>query len=362
MQLSVKSSIQAFLKKFFSNLNPVVAIDLGSQRVRIWSDGKILDEPSVVAVDTRKGVVVAVGEAALEISQRLAPRVKMIHPVQGGEIVDPEMTRELLKTLTAKILPQQFFSPTVVVGIGAAATPSQIELLTDLLYRLGAKEVIGVAKPLAAAIGAGVPVADSSGGLVAVIGAGVVEAAVVALGSMVTSITKINTLTNLAQEIVVQLASSKAVTISQEAAEKLVSNLAEIPAAAGRQAGNQTSGQINACLIMGKSVQTGAPEEFRVLASDLTPALKPWLAKVEQVLMELLQALPPELMTDVVTKGLLLTGGVARLAGLDEYLVKKLGIPVALVDEPELAVIKGLKMVSQNLTLYKQSLAYEVQD
>lgn len=350
----MKSAIKSALKKFFTNINPVMAIDFGSQRTRLWTEDRILDEPSVVAVDTKNQLLVAAGLAAAEINQRLAPRVTMVHPIQAGEIVEPVLATELLKILSSKILHQQFFSPTIVASFGAGASPDQIERYSELLYKLGAKEVIGVAQPLAAAIGSGVPVADSSGALVVVIGAGVVEAAVVALGSMVASVSKINTLTNLAQAIIQEIIKTKQVQISYETAEKLISNLVTVELETD-QSSKQT-------LIMGKSVQTGAPEEVRLVAINLYPALKNWLEKVELTLTQLLQNLPPELMVDVVTKGLLLTGGMAKISGLEAYLVKKLGIPVALAEEPELAVIKGLKLICQNLDLYKQSLAYEVQE
>jgi rod shape-determining protein MreB len=340
------------MSRFQFQFSPILCLDFGSDHVRLWYDGKlIVDEPSLVARDLKTGKVLGVGKTARELRHRLSDRTSIIAPVSQGKLVDTQAAAELLRVFFTKALKGQFFSPTVVVSLPAVASTALSQSYTELLYDLGAKEVIGVAQPLAAAIGAGVPVADSSGGLVAVLGGGVMEVSVVALGSMVAVASSDLAGQWLIENLQQQVAKTAQITIGQDQAQQLLEQVAAM--------GSEKSVAGRSLLLTGKSQATGAPEEVVITAAQLLPPIQTWVAELERLITELLRQLPPELTVDVVTKGLLLAGGLGQLAGLEAHLVKKLGIPVATVELPAQAVSKGLATIGENLDEYKQSLAYE---
>ncbi|HCC84139.1 MAG TPA: hypothetical protein DEP87_00410 [Candidatus Pacebacteria bacterium] len=335
------------------NFSPVAAVDFGSEQLRIWFGGTVVvDEPSLVAVENRTQRIVGVGVAAAEMRERLSRKVQVVAPIVGGKLIQPDLAFELLRVALSRALKGQFFSPTLVVSLHTLSHPEMITAYTQLLYRLGAKEVIGVAEPLAAAIGAGVPVADVSGGLVAVLGGTVVEAGVVALGSLVQTVSRAEADQQLIQALIQQILSTHDLVIGRETALELLLKLARV----------NSLNSTRTLWVTGKSARSGAPKEVAIHPVDLTPALQLWVQGVEQMLAQLLREIPPELITDVTTKGVLLAGGMAKLEGLEDYLAKKLNLPVAAVENPSSVVIQGLATICENLDQYKQSLAYEVRE
>lgn len=340
-------------------LSPKVALDFSAERLRIWADGQVVvDEPSLVAIEKRTKKLMGVGTLAAEMRERLSHKITVIAPYRQGTATEFQAAEELLKYGLGKTLRGQFFSPVIVAALPRELDTESPDLapsitsFTQLLYQLGAKEVIGVERSLAAAIGAGVPVADVSGGLIAVLDEGMSSVGVVALGSVVETVTLTDLTQQLVGAVIQQVLATADMVISLETAETLLRTIARVGSASKMQSR----------LVAGKAASDGAPKEVMIRAIDLTPALQPWADGIAQLAMRLLRATPPELTTDVVTKGLILTGSLASVRGLEDFLVKKLGIPVATAEEPELAVVHGLATITENLNDYKQSLAYEVSD
>jgi rod shape-determining protein MreB len=336
----------------FSKVTPKVGIDLGTTRTRIWSSesGFMVDEATWIAVDQASGKVVAVGDEAAAMTGRVGESVKVFSPISQGEVVDHELLQAFLRVLLQRVFTAvTFFRPVVMVSVPASLSPAKREIVVESLFGVGAKEVFTMAQPLAAAIGAGVPIADASGTFLFHLGGGVVEAAVISLGSMVISDETTKAGIYIDQKIVGEIKKDKELVISQRTAEMLKQMVGSLDQKTTRE-----------LLTSGQDLHRGSPKEVSVHAEVLYPLLDLVADHFQQLLQRLLSDIPPELTVDVIDKGLLLTGGLAQLHGLSEYLVDKLGVPVACVDEPEKAVIKGLATALEHLEEFRESLGYQL--
>jgi rod shape-determining protein MreB and related proteins len=326
-----------------------VGIDLGSTRVRIWTNhqGVVVDEPAVLAVDMQSGKVIAVGKDAAAMEGRLQPQIAVKHPVQAGLVEDVDELKALLKVLLQRVFQSPyFFRPIIMVSVPARADEVMRQAVVDVVYSVGARAVYTIAQPLAAAIGAGVPIAETSGSFIFHAGGGVVEVGVTALGSLIRceSSTRAGNLLNqlIAQEIL----EKEQLTISLSQAEKLKKKLASIT--------KRDSSE----LVAGQDAATLAPKEVAITSRQITAALKPVIVEYVALIKRLLAHLPPELTADVIDKGLLLSGGLAQLPGLDRYLVAQVGVPVMVVEDPDTVVINGIATALEHLDLFKESLGY----
>jgi rod shape-determining protein MreB len=336
----------------FSRVTPKVGIDLGTTRTRIWSSeaGFVIDEATWIAVDQSSGKVVAVGDEAALMTGRVGDSVMVLSPIEQGEVVDHELLQAFLRVLLQRVFTAvTFFRPLVMVSVPASLSPAKREVVVESLFGVGAKEVFTMAQPLAAAIGAGVPIADASGTFLFHLGGGVVEAAVISLGSMVISDETTKAGEYIDQKIMAQVKQEKELLVSQRTAEMLKQMVGSLDAKSPRE-----------LLTSGQDLHRGSPKEVSVAVETLHPLLDQVADHFQQLLQRLLSDVPPELTVDVIDKGLLLTGGLAQLHGLSEYLVDKLGVPVASVDEPGKAVIKGLATALEHLDQFKESLGYQL--
>jgi len=333
----------------FSQLSKKIGIDLGSSRIRIWSDpgGVVIDEPACLAVDQRTNKVIAVGKEAKEMQGRLQQQVTVHFPLQQGVVVDADLLEAMLRVFFQKIIKSSiFFRPILLVSVPSAITESEKLALTEVLFRLGVREVNFIDQLLAAAIGAGLPVADASGSFLMHFGAGLVEMGIVSLGSLV--LTESSPKAGNYLDIVIQrvLKQEYSFSVGTKMAElmkqKLISALPiekELP-------------------IQGQDLTTGVPKEVLVSSIQFQKVLEPVLEKYVTLIKKVFEQVPPELTSDVVDKGILLSGGMAELIGLDTYLVNRIGVPISVVDEPDQVVIKGISKVLQNLELFRQSVGY----
>lgn len=341
----------SFLQPFTSSLTNVVGIDLGTSRTRMWSDkhGIVINEATCLAIDDRTQKIIAVGDEAAQMKGRASQHINVLFPVKNGQLQDPVSANALLKIFLHRVLKTSaFFRPVMMISVPANSTEGVRQAMVELLHRIGAREVFTISQPLAAAIGAGVPIADASGSFIFHLGSGVAEGALISLGSLVASES-----THYAGEYVDQrlqhsLKKSVGLTISHATAQKIkhqVASLLQQPAGVE-------------LLVTGKDALTGSPKELAVTPEAVLEPMTAIAERYAQLLQKLLSRIPPELTVDVIDKGMLLTGGLAQLSGLDQFLVKRLGVSVAVVDEPELAVIKGMATALENLELFKESIGY----
>jgi rod shape-determining protein MreB len=336
--------------QFLSHLSKKIGIDLGTSQVRIWSDqdGYVVDEPCCIAVDTTINKVIAVGKEAQEMIGRIHEHIQVFHPVQSATITDPAITEAMLRVFLQKIFHQSFFfRPLLMVSVPSSLTEPEKIALTDVLFSLGVREVNFIDQVLAAAIGSGVPIADASGSFLFQIGAGVVEAGIISLGSLV------------AVESLAEAGDSIDLTVQRYLRQEHQINVGIRTAERVKiQTGSLLPKPNLQVRVTGQDVLEGVPKEVMVSSQELRPLLVASFTKHIGMIKKLFEHIPPELTTDIIDKGILLSGGMARLKGLDSFLVPTLGVPVAGVDEPDKSVIKGIAQVLQNLELFRESVGY----
>lgn len=337
---------------FLPRLSPRLGLDLGTDRTRIWLQGQgvVVDQPSVLALNEKTGKVVAVGQDAAEMEGRVGTKnsdLQLHHPFVEAKIYDAETAQALLRVWLQKILGWRYlFSPVVMVSVAAASSQASRQAVTEVLHDLGAREVYTMAQPLAAAIGAGVPIADASGTLLCQLGAGVSEAALISLGSLVefTSTNHAGAALDLKIQQTVQVQDQ--LKISLATARRLKEKMLLL------------NGSQQTTSVVGQRLADQRPQEVQLRAQDLSPAVTASASQIAELIESLLAATPPELTTDVLDKGILLSGGLAQLRGLTNYLTAKLGFSVAVIEKPKQAVIQGLGVALDHLSEFKQSLGY----
>lgn len=336
---------------FISNLVRRIGLDLGTQTTRIWTDqaGLALSEPSCIAVDQRTRKVVAVGREAQTMEGRVADTIAVIHPIKDGVIYDAAMAKAMIKLFLHTVLKTPyFFRPIMMVSVPAQATQAQRQTVTKLMYGVGASEVYTMAQPLAAAIGAGVPIADASGTFMLHLGHGLVDAAVISLGSVVAKTSSDQGGAVIIDHLQQCIRDQVGLSISQAVAESLLHKVASL-----------TDNGVRQMLVAGQDHVSNSPKEVTVTAQLLQGPLQAALTNYISLLKELLSAVPPELTVDVINKGMLLSGGLAQLHGLEAVLVAELGVAVTVVDQPDSLVVNGLGVGLENIELFKESLGYQ---
>ena len=349
----------------FKSLQKKLAIDLGSQKIKIAVVGdvindegnlvrnnftdKVINDYACLARRKRDGKVLAFGVDAYEMRGRLLKEVEIIFPFDQGRITDRSAAKDLLKFFFKKLIHGTVFNPVVMLTTAADITDFSKRELTTLLYDLNFSEVYLIAQPLASAVGAGVPIADASGTLFLQMGASQSELAVISLGSI--SAFKSISLASLelSREIARHLARHDDFLLGLEAIRKIKRQILSV--------NPEFQAKIS---LTGKSLKTGAPLEMKIRSKMLWPVMKDFRENYLLLIKSLLKEIPPELTEDILDKGLLLAGGLAQIDGLEAYFSEELGIPVAVVDDPELSALKGAVLMLSSLEQFKSSLAFEV--
>jgi len=340
-----------FFSRIIHSLNHSVGIDLGSSNIRIWVEGRglIIDEPSLVAVDQTNNKVMAVGKQAARMLGRVDDSIKVFSPIACPKFTDEELLKAMLKMFLAKAGDQvYFFSPTAIASISDSFYPSMKDILVKVLVEIGAGEVMLVDQTLASVLGAGAPISDSFGLFVLQMGEGVVEASAISLGKVVRSQSSFMAGSSLINELVYWFTVNQKLTITQTLARKVLIQIGSLVKDSKRS--------IN---ISGLDVKTGEPSERIVFASELESIFAEYGLTYVNLVKKLLSSISPDLTVDVLDKGLLLSGGLANLHGIEDYLSKELCVPVSVVDEPDLTAIRGVGVVIDHLDEFRQSIGYQ---
>lgn len=335
---------------FWTSLTDQIGLDLGTARVRIWGKqaGLVVDEQMALALDTQSQKVLAVGQDAMEMKGRVSQPVEVRLPVARYGVTDSDSCLALLQAMMQPIFRFGFFfRPVMMAAVHSHWGAAERQQLVELLLRLGAREVYLVDEILAAAIGAGVPVADASGGLFLHIGAHTTEVGVISLGSVVQVRTSQVAGQQVTQQLQQFLKEHAGLVVGSQRAEALKCQLLG--------AGSRVSRQVR---VAGQSLEDKQPSEVFVDVSELVTIVEPIITEYVALTTKFLAQVPPELAQDVLDKGMLLSGGGAQLVGLAPQLSQQLGFPVSVVDEPATAVIRGVSQVLQNLDSFRQSIGY----
>ena len=315
-----------------------IGIDLGTTNILIYIKGKgiVLNEPSVVSIDTSTKKVLAVGKEAKEMLGRTPGKVKAIKPMKDGVIADFETTEEMLKRFVKKAVGKNILrKPRILICCPSNITGVEKNAIREIAERMGAKKVFLEEEPKVAAVGAGIDISKPSGSMVIDIGGGTTDIAVLSLGGIVTS-DSLRIAGNTFNEDIMNFIKNKyKLIIGEKTSEDIKRSIGTV-LKSSKKASIET---------------TGLPETITVVSDDIIEALKDDVKKIVEAVKLVLEKTPPELAADISDKGIILTGGGALIDGLVEKLRKELKVPVFISDNPLTNVAEGTGILLDNLYL-----------
>lgn len=324
-----------------------IGIDLGTANVLIYIKGQgiVLNEPSIVAIDTDSKRVIAVGSEANEMLGRTPGKVKAIKPMKDGVIADFEITEIMLNSFIKKIKAKSLFSrPRILICCPTNITPVEKNAIKEAAERTGARKVYIEEEPKVAAIGAGMDISKPTANMVVDIGGGTTDIAILSLNGIVSS-TSIRVAGNVFdQDIIKYIKEKYKLLIGERTAEDIKINFATVSNADKKQKME----------VRGRNLITGLPHTIEITQDETTEALKESIAKIIKATTNVLEQTPPELSGDIVEKGIVLTGGGALLKGLDELLEEQLQVPVLIAESPLTCVAEGTGTLLENLKLLEE--------
>ncbi len=338
------------LEKFRKYLSNDIGIDLGTANTLVYLEGKgiVLNEPSVVAVNQKTGRVVAVGKDAKQMIGRTPMHIIAVRPLVDGVISDFEVTEEMITYLINKAQKdnKKLLGPRVVVGVPSGVTNVETRAVRDATKNAGASEVYIVEEPMAAAIGIRLPIMEPVGNMIIDIGGGTTDIAVISLGGVVRSKNLRIAGDKLNNDIISYVRSEFKILIGEKTAENIKIGIGAIlPADAPLEAS-----------IKGRDLISGLPREVVVTDSDIREAISQSIDTLIESVKEVLETTPPEILSDVMMRGVYLTGGGALIRGLAEIISEYAKVPVHIAADPLTAVCRGTGIILENLELYKDVL------
>ena len=327
------------MKKWFSKLSEIwstdMAIDLGTANTLVVIKGKgvVLNEPSVVAVVDEKGKksVIAVGDEAKTMLGRTPGNIQAIRPLKGGVIADFVVTEEMIKHFIKKVHNKKSFAnPRILICVPTGSTPVERKAIQDAALAAGARRVQLIEEPIAAAIGANLPIQEATGSMVVDIGGGTTEIAVMSLGGVVYSNSMRVAGDSMDQALIQYMRKKFNLLIGESSAEKIK-----------KEVGTAVPTSNNTYAVKGRDIRSGTPKEISLKEEDTAEALSPTLGQILGGIKDALENTPPELSADLVDMGLTLTGGGALLKNIDKLIAKDTGLPVQIADDPLTCVAIG---------------------
>lgn len=328
-----------------------LGIDLGTTNVLVYMPGKgvVINEPCVVALDAATNKAMAFGTEAKKMLGRTPESIIASHPLRDGAIASFRITEEMLRFFINQLLGRvRLLRPEIMVAIPAGVTSTEKRAAIDACIQAGAKQAYTIKEPIAAALGAGINIASTSGNMVIDIGGGTSEVAVIALGDIVAS-TSVRTGGNkMDQAIAGYIRKKYNLVIGEQTSEEI-----KIKIGAAVPLKKELTMEVS-----GSNAITGLPESVIVNTSDTITALRPVINEIILAVKSVLQKTPPELASDVMDKGMVFAGGGALLRGIDELFTKITGVPCQIADEPMLCVVKGTGITLDNLEDFKKSILW----
>jgi len=335
--------------KFYKLFSNDIGIDLGTSNTLVYLKGHgiVINEPSVVAVNTKTNQVLAVGEKAKEMLGRTPGHIRAVRPLVDGVISDFEVTEEMLSYLINKAnkMSKKFFRPRVVVGIPSGTTNVESRAVYDAARSAGAREVFLVEEPMAAAIGVRLPIKDAVGSMIIDIGGGTTDVAVISLGGIVKSKNLKIAGDRFNNDIISYMRDDFKILIGETTAEAVKIAI-----------GSVISGEYMETEVRGRDMLTGLPREVVVTDADIREAFSSSVRELVDGVKDLLETIPPEILSDIMRGGITLSGGGALILGIGELLQNVLKIPVLVVDDPLTAVARGTGVILDDVETYKEVL------
>ena len=326
-----------------------IGIDLGTANTLVFvpKKGIIMNEPTVVAISIEDNRILAVGQEAKEMLGRTPETIVASRPMKDGVIADYRVTEAMLRYFINKSLGKvRFFRPEVMISVPGGITSTERRAVIDAAVNAGARSAYVIKETVAAAIGAGVPIGEARGNLIIDIGGGTTDVAVLSLGGIVNS-TSVRVAGNkLDQSIIEYIRKKHGLAIGDRTAEEIKITIGSaLPVS-----------EEEVMEVKGRDNLTGLPKTISISTNEVVQATGDDLKDIAKAVKAVLQETLPELASDIIDKGMIMTGGTALLKNLDQYISQSIGVPCFVAEEPLLCVAKGTGLALDNLDSYKKSI------
>ncbi|MEK7638779.1 MAG: rod shape-determining protein [Patescibacteria group bacterium] len=338
------------LNALLSAVSTDMAIDLGTANTLVYVKGKgiVLNEPTIVAINKKTGQLVAVGNDAKTMLGRTPAHIEVIRPLVDGVISDFEVTEEMLAYLIAKVRGgvRSIVAPRMLIGVPSGITNVEMRAARDAAKNAGARDVFLIEEPMAAAIGAKLPVGKPIGSMIIDIGGGTTDIAIISLNGIVVSRNLRVAGDHLNAAITSYIRDQFKIHVGEKTAEDAKIALASIAVTEGNKE----------LVARGRDVVTGLPREVIITDADVRDAVSGQVETIVETVRSVLEETPPEVLSDIMQRGIHLSGGGALIPGLTELLEHELQVPVVVVPDPLRAVVRGAGIVVENLDAYAEIL------
>lgn len=340
----------SFFDTIFGSISTDIGIDLGTANTLVYVKGKgiVLNEPTIVALNKKTGQLVAVGNEAKTMQGRTPGHIEVIRPLVHGVISDFEITEEMLAYLIAKVRvgTHALIAPRVLIGVPSGITSVEMRAARDAARNAGAREVFLIEEPVAAAIGAKLPIHKPQGSMIIDIGGGTTDIAVISLNGIVTAKNLRIAGDQLNQDIVTYIRDQFKVLVGDKTAEDTKIALASV----------EEHGESKEMVVRGRDVVTGLPREVIITDGDIREAILTSVNAIVEASRDVIELTPPEVLADVMQRGVTLSGGGALIPGVAKLLESVLKLPVIVVPDPLRSVVRGIGTVLENLENYEELL------
>jgi len=326
-----------------------IAIDLGTANTVVWLVGKgiVLNEPTVVAISVDDNRVLAIGNEAKQMLGRTPGDIAALKPLRDGVIADYEVTEAMLRYFVQKVCGRIWiFKPEVMICTPAGVTQVERRAVLDATLSAGARVAYLIDEPLAAAIGANIPIANPSGSMVLDMGGGASESAVISLGGVVVHKSVRVAGNKIDESIISYLRRKHNIIIGEQTAEETKIKIGSATPLAKEEV----------LEIKGRDSLLGLPKIIAVSSTEVTEAIRPTLNMIITMVKEVLEETAPELASDIIDKGIVMTGGTSLLKNYDQLLTQELGVSCHVAEDPLFCVVKGTGIALENIDLYKRSI------
>jgi len=326
-----------------------IGLDLGTSNTIVYVEGKgvVINEPTVVAVSVEDRKILAIGEEAREMIGKVPENIIARHPLREGVIASYRLTEALLNYFINKAIGKvRIFKPEIMISVPAGITTVEERAVIEAALTAGAGNVYLLPEPIAAAIGAKLPINTSAGNMIVNIGGGTTEIAVISMNGIVSYDSVRIAGDTLNEGLINFIRKEKGLMIGDQMAEK-------IKMAIGSAVKMKTPLKAE---MKGRDLSTGMPKAMMLDSNDIVDAFTPILKQILSAIRGVLENTPPELASDVIDRGMVLSGGTAQLRGIDELFTKAIGVPAHIVDDPLLCVVHGTSEALQNLDVIRRSL------
>lgn len=338
------------IDRFVGALSTDIGIDLGTANTLVYIKGKgiVLNEPTIVAINKKTGQLVAVGNDAKAMLGRTPSHIEVIRPLVDGVISDFEITEEMVAYLIGKVRNdmRSIIAPRVLVGVPSGITNVEMRAARDAVKNAGAREVFLIEEPMAAAIGSKLPVGQAVGSMIIDIGGGNTDIAVISLNGIVVAKNLRVAGDHLNMAIVSYIRDQFKVLVGDKTAEDAKVMLASILRDADEKE----------MVVRGRDVVTGLPREVVITDSDIREAISPSVDAIVEAVRSVLEKTPPEVLADVMQRGIHIAGGGALIPGIAPLIEEVMQVPVYITPDPLRAVVRGTGIVLENLDLYEEIL------